>query len=64
VEGTHPLAGRYHGKEAFTQATFEGLGRLMKDGVRLKLEHLYVDGDTAVAELVPDATTAEGAPVR
>lgn len=62
VEGTHPLAGRYHGKEEFTEATFSRLGRVMKDGVRLTLEHLYTDGDTAIAELRSIATTSEGAP--
>jgi hypothetical protein len=61
VEGTHPLAGRYRGKKEFIQATFERLGRLMKDGVRLRLEGLYVDGDTTIAELLSEATTAEGA---
>jgi uncharacterized protein len=61
VEGTHPLAGRYDGKKEFIQATFERLSRLMKDGVRLKLEGLYVDGDTTIAELLSEATTAEGA---
>jgi ketosteroid isomerase-like protein len=61
VEGTHPLAGRYHSKKEFTQATFARLGRLMKDGVRLKLEHLYVDGDTTIAELLSSATTIDGA---
>lgn len=61
VEGTHPLAGRYRGKKEFIQSTFERLGRLMRDGVRLKLEALYVDGDTTIAELLSEATTAEGA---
>jgi uncharacterized protein len=62
VEGTHPLAGRYRGKREFTQATFARLGRLMKEGVRLKLEHLHVDGDTTIAELASSAVTNEGAP--
>ncbi len=62
VEGTHPLAGHYRGKAAFTTATFERLSPLMRGGVSLRLEHLYLDGDTAVAELAADATTAEGAP--
>jgi hypothetical protein len=62
VEGTHPLAGRYQGKDKFTEATFARLGRVMRDGVRLKLEHLYLDGDTAVAELAADAVTRDGVP--
>ena len=62
VEGTHPLAGRYHGKKELTEATFGRLGPLLKDGVRLRLEGLYVDGDTTIAELLSEATTAEGAP--
>jgi ketosteroid isomerase-like protein len=62
VQGTHPLAGRYRGKEQFTKATFGRLGRLLQGGVALRLDHLYVDGDTAVAELLSSATTNEGAP--
>jgi hypothetical protein len=48
MEGTHPLAGRYRGKKRLTEATFERLGQPMKDGVRLKLGHLYIDSDTTI----------------
>jgi ketosteroid isomerase-like protein len=62
VEGTHPLAGRYRGKEEFTAATFARLARVLEGGVKLTVEHLYVDGDTTVAELVSTSTSKEGAP--
>jgi ketosteroid isomerase-like protein len=62
VEGTHPLAGRYHSKEEFTAATFARLAEVLEGGVKLTVEHLYVDGDTTVAELVSTSTTKEGAP--
>jgi uncharacterized protein len=64
VEGTHPLAGRYCGKKEFIQASFERLGRLMKDGVRLKLEGLYVDGDMTIAELREAGRPDQGSLVR
>ncbi|MGI5282549.1 nuclear transport factor 2 family protein [Nonomuraea polychroma] len=62
VEGTHPLAGRYRSKNEFTAATFARLARVLEGGVKLSVEHLYVDGNTTVAELVSTSTTKEGAP--
>ncbi|WP_328889229.1 nuclear transport factor 2 family protein [Streptomyces sp. NBC_00316] len=62
VEGTHPLAGRYHSKKEFVAATFTRLAGLLQGGVKLKVEHLYVDGDTTIAELLSTSTSNEGAP--
>jgi uncharacterized protein len=61
VEGTHALAGRYHNKQEFIDATFNRLGGVLQGGVRLDVEHLYVDGDTTIAELHSTSTTNEGA---
>lgn len=61
VEGTHPLAGRYHGKAQFIEATFTRLGGVLPDGVKLEVTHFYLDGDTAIAELHSTSTTNEGA---
>jgi ketosteroid isomerase-like protein len=61
VEGTHPLAGRYHDKAQFVDATFTRLGGVLDDGVKLEVVHLYVDGDTAIVELHSTSTTNEGA---
>ncbi|MDF6042258.1 nuclear transport factor 2 family protein [Streptomyces sp. JH14] len=62
VEGTHPLAGRYHSKKEFVAATFTRLAGVLQGGVKLKVEHLYVDGDTTIAELQSTSTSKEGAP--
>lgn len=62
VLGTHPLAGTYLTKKTFVEATFDRLDQVMKDGVRLRLQRLYLDGDTAIAELLATSTTVEGAP--
>jgi ketosteroid isomerase-like protein len=35
---------------------------VLDGGVKHTVEHLYVDGDTTVAELVSTSTTKEGAP--
>lgn len=52
VEGTHPLAGRYHHKAQFIESTFARLaGQAVPGGVKLEVTHLYVDGDTTIAEL-------------
>jgi uncharacterized protein len=61
VEGTHALAGRYHNKQDFIDATFDRLGGVLQGGVKLDVEHLYVDGDTTIAELLSTSTTNEGA---
>jgi ketosteroid isomerase-like protein len=62
VEGTHPLAGRYHDKAQFIDATFARLaGQAVPDGVKLEVTHLYVDGDTTIAELHSTSKTKEGA---
>jgi hypothetical protein len=61
VEGTHPLAGRYHGKQEFLEATFQRLAGVLDGGIKLEVQHLYVDGDTTIAELLSTSTTIEGA---
>ncbi len=35
VEGTHPLAGRYHSKKDFIEATFSRLEGVLRGGVKL-----------------------------
>jgi ketosteroid isomerase-like protein len=62
VEGTHPLAGRYLSKQAFLDATFGRLAEVLSGGVHLEVEHLFVDGETAIVELYSTSTTNEGAP--
>jgi uncharacterized protein len=62
VEGTHTLAGRYHSKSDFIKATFDRLDGVLQGGVKLEVEHLYLDGDTTIAELLSTSVTNEGAP--
>jgi ketosteroid isomerase-like protein len=62
VEGTHPLAGRYYSKQEFREATFGRLARVLVGGVKLEVQHVFVDGDTTVVELLSTSTTIEGAP--
>jgi ketosteroid isomerase-like protein len=61
VEGTHPLAGRYHSKPEFIDSTFSRLAHVLPGGVKLVVRHLYVDGDTTIVELHSTSTTNEGA---
>jgi hypothetical protein len=62
VEGTHALAGRYRSKKDFIAAAFDRLDGVLRGGVHLEVQHLYVDGDTTIAELLSTSTTNEGAP--
>src|ERR1700682_1842344 len=56
------LAGRCHNKAQFIEATFTRLaGQAVPGGVKLEVTHLYVDGDTTIAELHSTSTTKEGA---
>jgi len=60
VMGTHPLAGRYRSKTDFKAATFEKLGKVLPEGARLRVTNAIVAGDTAVVELISDATARNG----
>jgi len=62
VEGTHPIAGRYHGKQDFIRRAFGRWGPILRGGLKMKLEHIYVDGDTTIVELLSTSTSVEGAP--
>jgi uncharacterized protein len=62
VEGTHPISGRYHGKQDFLHRAFDRWGPILQGGLKQKLEHIYVDGDTTIAELLSTSTSVEGAP--
>jgi ketosteroid isomerase-like protein len=55
------LAGRNHNKQEFIHATFGRLDGVLQGGVKLEVGHLYVDGDTTIAELLATSTTNEGA---
>jgi uncharacterized protein len=61
VEGTHALAARYRSKQEFIDATFDRLDGVLRGGVKLEVDHLYVDGDTTIAELLSTSTINEGA---
>ena len=60
VMGTHPLAGHYPSKRAFVDATFSKLGKVLPKGAQLRVANEIVAGDTAVVELVSDATALNG----
>jgi ketosteroid isomerase-like protein len=62
VMGTHPLAGTFSSKAEYLAATFGRLSPLMRAGTHIRLVDLYVDGDTAVVEMLTHSVTLEGAP--
>jgi uncharacterized protein len=61
VQGTHPLAGRYDNKTTFIDSTFNRLAGVLPGGVKLEVSGLYLDGDTAIAELHSTSMTNQGA---
>jgi len=62
VMGTHPLAGEYHGKDAFFAGTFARLNKVLREGVLLRVTHLIVQGEWAVVELEALSTALDGKP--
>jgi len=60
VMGTHPLAGHYSSKKRFREATFSKLGKVLPQGVRLRVTNVIIAGDVVVIELVSDATARNG----
>ena len=62
VEGTHPIAGRYHGKQDFIHRAFDRWNPILRGGLKIRLEHIYVDGDTTIVEMLSTSTSVEGAP--
>lgn len=60
VLGTHPLAGVYNSKRAFRKATFDRLGPLFPQGLKLHTRQALVNGDEAAVELYARATTRDG----
>ena len=60
VMGTHPLAGHYRSKQAFQEATFSKLGKVLPNGAQLRVTNLIVAANVAVVELVSDATALSG----
>ncbi len=59
VMGTHPLAGHYHTRAAYTD-TFVKLGKVLPQGAQLQVEHVLVKDDEAVVELRSMATARNG----
>ena len=51
VMGTHPLAGHYRSKKAFTEGTFAKLSQVLPQGAQLHVADLLVKDDVAVVEL-------------
>jgi ketosteroid isomerase-like protein len=61
VMGTHPLAGTYHSKTEFHEATMKRLSSLMKgDKLALHTEQIWLDGDTTIVELSAHAVSKKG----
>ena len=61
--GTHPLAGVYNSKAEFLNATFERVANLLKEGpIVMRIDHIYVSGDTAIVEMTSTSTALNGEP--
>ena len=62
VMGTHPLAGEYHDKEEFLNATFRRLHKFLDGGVKLDVNSIFLDGYVATVEMNSTSKTLHGKP--
>jgi ketosteroid isomerase-like protein len=63
VMGTHPLAGVYNSKADFLKHTFDRLAKIIKGGsVIMKIDHIYVSGDTAIVEMTSTSVALNDRP--
>jgi ketosteroid isomerase-like protein len=61
VTGTdNPLSGHYTSKSEFVPKTFQRLGKLMANGMKLEVVQVMTDGDWAAVELKANATAKNG----
>ncbi|WP_034602695.1 nuclear transport factor 2 family protein [Maridesulfovibrio frigidus] len=60
VMGTHPLAGRYTSLEIFRQKTFNRLAPCLTAPIRLSLKTVFIDGNTAIVELIATSQALQG----
>ena len=62
VMGTHPLAGPYPTKADFLTHTFARLGKILEEGVVLRVTNILVDGESAAVEMESLSTALDGKP--
>ncbi|MCR9214171.1 MAG: nuclear transport factor 2 family protein [Proteobacteria bacterium] len=62
VKGTHPLAGTFKSKQEYLDGAFNRLTAVLKGGIQLQLEAVYIDGLTAIVELKSFLTALNGMP--
>ncbi len=62
VMGTHPLAGTYLTKADFLTHTFARSGKILEEGVVLRVTDVLVDGESAAVEMESLSTALDGKP--
>jgi uncharacterized protein len=56
----NPLSGHYTSKAEFVPKTFQRLGALMQEGMKLEVVHVIAEGDWASVELKANAVAKNG----
>jgi uncharacterized protein len=51
IEGVQPVAGTYTSKSAFIEGAIARLGAIFQASPRFEVQHVFVDGDTAIVEM-------------
>ena len=64
VMGQHPLGGLYYSKESFLDNTFRRLNKILKDGVVLKVNDIFIDTNknVAIVEMESISVTKDNEP--
>lgn len=60
ITGTNVLAGMYTSRQDFIERAINRLKASLDGGIRMKIPHVHVDGDTAIVEMEAIATAKKG----
>ena len=62
ITGTNPLSGTYISKQQFIADPIAKINSKLKDGLKFKVLHTHVAGDTLITEMVGGAEQLNGDP--
>ena len=60
ITGTNVLAGTYHSRHEFVDRAIAALKKALQGDIKMRIHHIYVDGDTAIVEMQSIAQAQKG----
>ena len=62
ITGTNVFKGTYTTRQEFIDKVITRLNASLTGGIKMRIHHIYVDGDTAIVEMESIATAKKGHP--